>query len=64
MVQGHHLQLRRFPQLFHNLRLFNIMAVMAHPSIIQKVDELLVKGAIESSTGSTDFYSNIFVVPK
>ena len=45
--------------------MFNIKAATAHHAIIQKeVDELLVKGAFESLTGNTGFYSNVFVVPK
>ena len=35
-----------------------------HPIIHKKVDELLVKGAIEPSTSSAGFSSNIFVVSK
>ena len=38
---------------------------MAHHPIIQKeVDELLVSGAIEESTGGAGLYLNTFVVPK
>ena len=62
MVQGHHLQLRLHPPLFHNFWQFNVKAAAAHHPIIQKdVDELLSKGEIEPSPG---FYSGVFVVPK
>ena len=40
-------------------------ATPANHAIIQKeVDELLAKGAFESSTSGPGFYSNIFVVPR
>ena len=62
MVKVHHLQLRCHPPLFHNFRKVNIKAATARHTIIQKeVDELLVKGAIESFTGGAGFYSNVFV---
>ena len=65
MVQGHHLQLRSHPVLFHNFQLFNIKAAAPHHPIIQKeVDELLAKGAIEPSSGGAGFYSSVFVVPE
>ena len=65
MVQGHHLWLRSHPPLFHNFRQFNVKAAAAHHPIIKKeVDELLVKGAIEPSSGGAGFYSSVFVVPK
>ena len=64
MVQGHHLQLRSHPPLFHNFWQFNVKAAAAHHPIIQKeVDELLAKGAIEPSSGGAGFYSSMFVVP-
>ena len=65
MVQGHHLQLRSHPPLFHNFRHFNVKVPAAHHPVIQKeVDELLAKGAIEPSSGGAGFYSSVFVVPK
>ena len=65
MVQGHHLQLRSHPPLFHNFWHFNVKVPAAHHPVIQKeVDELLAKGAIESSIGGASFYSSVFVVPK
>ena len=65
MVQGHHLQLRYCPPLFHNFQWINIRATPAHHSISQKeLGELLAKGAIEPSSGGAGFYSNIFVAPK
>ena len=52
MVQGHHLQLRSHPPLFHNFRQFNgKVAVAYHPTIQKEVGELLSKGAIELSSG-------------
>ena len=65
MSKGHHLQFRLHPLLFHNFKLFNIKAAMAHHPLIQKeADEPLSKGAIEPATGSVGFYSNVFVVLK
>ena len=65
MVQGHHLQLRSRPPLFHNFWHFNVKVPAAHHPVIQKeVDELLAKGAIEPSSGGARFYSSVFVVPK
>ena len=65
MVQGHHLQLRSHPPLFHDFQHFNVKAAAAHHPVIQKeVDELLAKGAIEPSSGGAGFYSSMFVVPK
>ena len=65
MVQGHHLQLSSCPPLFHNFWQFKVRASAAHHTIIQKeVDELLAKGAIETASGDTGFYSNMIVVPK
>ena len=65
MVQGHHLQLRCHPLLFHNFKWFNIKAVQAnHPIIQEEVDELLAKGGIEPSTGGVGFYFSLFVVCK
>ena len=65
MVQGHHLQLRSHPPLFHNFWHFNVKVPAAHHPVIQKeVDELLAKGAIEPSSGGAGFYSSVFVVPK
>ena len=62
MVQGHHLQLRSHPPLFHN---FNVKVAAAHHPVTQKeVDELLAKGAIEPSSGGAGFYSSLFVIPK
>ena len=64
MVWGHHLQLRSHPPLFHDFQCFNIkLAAALHP-VIQEVDELLAKGAIEPSSGDTGIYSSMFVVPK
>ena len=57
MVQGHHLQLRSHPPLFHDFCKFNVKAAAArHPVIQREVDELLAKVA--------GFYSSMFVVPK
>ena len=64
-VQGHHLQLRSHPPLFHNFQQLNVKAAAAHHPIIQKeVDELLAKGVIAPSSGGAGFYSNVFVVSK
>ena len=65
MQKGHHLQLRCHPPLFCNFKQFHARAALAHhPTIKNKVDELLAKGATEPSTGCAGFYSNVFVVPK
>ena len=65
MVRGHHLQLRSCPPLFHDFWQFNVKAVAAHHPVIQKeVDELLIKGVIEPSSGGPGFYSSVFVLPK
>ena len=64
MVKGHHLQLRCHPQILCDFRQFNIKATPAHHSIIQEMDELLAKDAIEPCSGKAGFYCNIFVVPK
>ena len=65
MVQGHHLQLRSCPPLFHDFQHFNVKAAAAHHPVIQKeVDELLAKGAMEPSSDGVGFYSSMFVVPK
>ena len=65
MVQGHHLQLRSCPPLFHNFWQLYVKAFAAHHPIIQKeVDELYAKGAIEPSSGDAGFYSSVFVAPK
>ena len=65
MVKGHHLQLRSCPPLFHNFQHFSVKAAATHHPIIHKeVDELLVKGAIEPSSGGAGFCSSVFVVPK
>ena len=57
MVKGHHLQLRCPPSLLHHFKWLNIKATAAYHTIIQReVDELLAKGAIESSTGGAGFY--------
>ena len=64
MVKGH-LCLRCCHLFFCNFRWFSIRAAIAHYPVIQiEVDELLAKGAIESSTCGAGFYSNAFVVPK
>ena len=64
MVQGHHLQLRSCPPLSCNFWQFSVKVAAAHHPIIQEVDELLSKGAIEPSFGGDGFYSSVFVVPK
>ena len=65
MVQGHHLQLRSCPPLFHDFWHLNVKVAAAHRPVIQKdVDELLVKGAIEPSSSGAGFYSSMFGVPK
>ena len=64
MVKGHYLHLRLHPLLFHNFKLFNIKAAIAHHPIVEEMDELLAKGANEPSVDGVGFYSNIFVVPK
>ena len=64
MVQGHHLQLRSCPPLFCASWHFNVRVAAAHHPVIQEVDELLAKEAIEPSSGGTCFYSSMFVVPK
>ena len=65
MVQGHYLQLKSCPPLFHDFWHFNVKAAAAHHPVIQKeVDELLAKGVIEPSSGGAGFYSSMFVVPK
>ena len=65
MVQGHHLQLRSCPPLFHNFWQLNVKVAAAHHLIIQKErDELLSMGAIEPSFGGAGFLSSVFVVPK
>ena len=65
MVRGHHLQLRSHSPLFRDFWHFNIKVAAAHHPVIQKeVDELLAKGAIETYSSSTGFYSSMFVVPK
>ena len=65
MDQGHHLQFRSHPPLFHDSQHFNVKAVAAHHPVIQReVDELLAKGVTESSLGGASFYSRTFVVPK
>ena len=62
MITAHHLQLRCNPLLFHNYKWLNIKATFAQHSFIWKeVDELLAKGATETSTGGAGFYSNVFV---
>ena len=41
------------------------MSAAAHsPVIMEEVQELLTKGAIEPSSGGAGFYSNVFVIPK
>ena len=64
MGKGHHLHLRYHPSLLHNLKWFNIKPLSAIHPIIQEVDELLAKSAIEWATAHAGFYSNVFVVPK
>ena len=62
MVNGHHLQLRHPPPLFHSFRLFSLKTTPAHHPVIQKqIDELLAKGTIESPTGGAGFYSSLLV---
>ena len=64
-VQGHCLQLRSCPPLFHDFWHFNVKVMAAHHPVIQwEVDELLAKGANEPSSGGAGFYSSMFVVPK
>ena len=64
MIKGYHLQLRYHPLLFYNVKQFNIKAAVAHESVIlQKVYELLLKGATDPSTGGAGYYCNVFVVP-
>ena len=64
MVQGHHLQLRSCPPLFHDFWHFNVkMAAAHHPVIQREVDELLAKGAIKPSSNGAGFYSSLFMVP-
>ena len=64
MVEGHHLQPRHYLPLFHNFKWFNMKAAAAQHSVIQKkLERLLVKDAIEPSTGGAGFKSNIFIVP-
>ena len=61
MVQGHHLQLRSHPPLFHNFEEFNVKAATTHHPIIQKaMDELLAKGVIEPASLGAGFYSSVF----
>ena len=63
MVMFHQLQLKYCPA-FHSFKQFNIKAALVHHPVIQKeVDELLAKGAIEPSTDTADFCSNVFMVP-
>ena len=60
MVQGHHLQLRSHPLLFHNLQQFNVKVAAAHHHTIEEMDALFSKGAIETSSGGAGFYSSVF----
>ena len=62
MVWGHHLQLRSCAPLFHTFWQFSVKVAAAHHHIIQEVDELLSKGAVEPSSGGAGFYSSMFVV--
>ena len=56
MVKCHHLHLRCHSPLFCNYKQFDINTATAHHPVIQKeVDEILVKCAIESSTGDAGF---------
>ena len=65
MVQGHHLQLRSCPPLFHNFWQFNVKAAAAHhPTIQKEVDELLSNESIKPSSCGAGIYSSVFVVPK
>ena len=65
MVGGHHLELRSHPLFFCDFWHFNVKVATAHHPVIQReVDELLAKGAIESSSSGTGFYSSVIVVPK
>ena len=58
MFMNHHLQLKCHPSLSRNVTWFNIkFAVAYHPVIIQDLDELLCKGAIEPSTGGAGLNS-------
>ena len=62
---GHQLRLRCHLLLLHSFKWFKIKAATADYPVTQKeVDELLGKSALEASTGSAAFYSNVFVVPK
>ena len=69
IVKSHHLQLRHHPPLFRNFKWCNIKVVTAHCAIVKKeVNELLVKGFIETLTGGAGFnhiclwFLNILVV--
>ena len=64
MVQGHHLQLRSHPPLFRNFWQLNVTADAVPHAVIQEVDKLLSKGAVEPSSGSAGFYSSVLFVPK
>ena len=60
MVKGHHLQLWKWPLLFHDFKQFSIKAAKVQCSVIQEaVQELLAKGDIEPSSGGTGFYSYV-----
>ena len=68
MIKGFHLQLVGYPS-FCNFKWFNIKTATAHYSahscIIQReVDKLLTQDVMKPLTGSANFYSNMFVVPK
>ena len=63
MVWGHHLRVRACPPLFCKFQQLNVNVAAAHHPISQKeVDELLVRGMIEPSSGGAGFYSSVFVV--
>ena len=48
-----------------SLNVAKIKALVAHHSVVKKkIEKLLVQGASDPSTGGTDFYCNVFVVPK
>ena len=60
-LQVPHLQLRWHTLFFHNFKLFNTKAAMAHHPIIQKdVDELLARDAIDPWMGGVSLYSYIY----
>ena len=65
MTKGHHLQLRCNCPFICIIKWFNIKAAMAHhPTIQKEMNKLLPIGVIEPSAGDTQFYSNVFFIPK